>query len=69
MEETFKDTNSEMFKVVDDISRDILATLILTRKSSKEEDTAAPADKQSPSIPPEISSQFLAVMRHSLSGA
>jgi hypothetical protein len=68
MKETFQDPNTEMFKVVDDVSGDILASLLLARKSTLQVDTSAAANAQPPNTPPEINPQFMALMRQTLKG-
>jgi hypothetical protein len=68
MEETFQNPSTEMFKVVDDVSGDILASVLLTRKSAIDTDTTTPANTEPPSNPPQIDSQFMALMRQTLKG-
>jgi hypothetical protein len=69
MKEAFQDPSTEMFKVVDNVSGDILGTLILTRKSKLvDADNLAAPNAQLPNTPPEINPQFMALMRQTLKG-
>jgi hypothetical protein len=69
MKETFQDPNAEMFKAVDDVSGDMIGSLLLTRKAKTiDADTLAAAKAQLPSPPPEINPQFMALMRQTLKG-
>jgi hypothetical protein len=69
MKDTFQNPSTEMFKVVDDVSGDILGSLLLTRKSKVVDADELPTpNAQLLSTPPEINPQFMALMRQTLKG-
>jgi hypothetical protein len=66
MEESFKDPLNEMVKAVDKKSGEILATLILTRKSMKKENTASSGVPGPPKGIEGLNTKFHAVLREAL---
>ncbi len=67
MKQSFKDPRTEMYKVIN-VSGDMIASLILTRKMPPDIDPPASVTAEAPSVPAGVNAEFHSLLRRTLAG-